>query len=617
MFKKKQKVQNNHADVNQTSAPRVTFTQSIVHYYKKEHLLASITILTSILGVVAAVLSPLLVNQMTKGIMLDAVPAMRDNITGYWGGEWWLYIIINVALLLINMIAMFTSQYAGFLLSKRIEISLRERALETLVKEDVSYYSDKKIGEILTKIISDTQIVGDQAYQTPTTIIRASLTVLGSFVMMFIFNWKISFIVLAAMILIMVTLLSSFNLIRKRGTAVRATITDINGVVTDRINNVRLIKSSGTEAREIKGFDEIHKRYFSINKPFAKVTAMMVTVLFGGVNALQLITIAASAGFYHSGDAAATFYATTFASISLAEGLLVGAIMQTLMTTVNLANATVATGRIFDTINATSILDPHYDGQGIQIEAVAGDIIFKDVEFEYPEKPGRVILPTFNFTFHEGKSYAIVGETGAGKSTISKLLLRYYDPTKGDVYINGDINLKDVNLSSYLAHVGYVEQEPQILYGDVFENIKYGKFDASEEEVIAAAKKADLHNLVMSWPDKYQTVLGERGMLLSGGQKQRLVIARMFLKDPELLILDEATSSLDNIVEQEIQTELNKLMKDRTTVSIAHRLSTIKGVDQIIVLGANGAGIVQQGTFEELKNTPGQFQRLYKAGLMD
>ena len=300
------------------------------------------------------------------------------------------------------------------------------------------------------------------------------------------------------MILIMVVLLSSFNLIRKRGTAVRATITDINGIVTDRINNVRLIKSSGTEAREIKGFDEIHKRYFSVNKPFAKITATMVTVLFGGVNALQLITIASSAGFYHSGDAAATFYFTTFASISLAQGLLVGAIMQTLLTTVNLANATVATGRIFDTINATSILDPHYDGQGVQIDAVAGDIVFKNVEFEYPEKPGRVILPTFSFTFHEGKSYAIVGETGAGKSTISKLLLRYYDPTRGDVYINGNVNLKDVNLSSYLAHVGYVEQEPQILYGDVFENIKCGKFDASEAEVIAAAKKANLHELVMS-----------------------------------------------------------------------------------------------------------------------
>ncbi|KAF5295331.1 hypothetical protein FQR65_LT19907 [Abscondita terminalis] len=271
--------------------------------------------------------------------------------------------------------------------------------------------------------------------------------------------------------------------------------------------------------------------------------------------------------------------------------MMIGPLFNIMNSLFGLSNASVAAKRVNDQINATSIMNSHYY-DGIMVDKLDGDIEFKNIEFNYPEKPDKLVLPKFNFSFKEGKSYAFVGETGSGKSTIAKLLLRFYDPTSGEIIINKSTNLKDVNLQSYLNHVGYVEQEPQILFGDIYENVKYGKFDATNEEVIEAYG--------------YETILGERGFLLSGGQKQRLVIARIFLKNPKILILDEATSALDNIVEKEIQEKLDVLMKGRTAISIAHRLSTIKNCDEIIVLGANGKGVVQRGTFEQLKNTEGE-----------
>gem|GEM_PF-408760 len=261
--------------------------------------------------------------------------------------------------------------------------------------------------------------------------------------------------------------------------------------------------------------------------------------------------------------------------------------------------------------NAKSLIELPVDEK----ELLSIDTInFKNVSFSYPESPQNKILPTINLQLEKGKSYAFVGETGVGKSTIAKLLLRFYDTSEGEVLIN-NINIKQLNLTKYLLMVGYVEQDPQILFGTIKENLTYGIKNYTEDEIIIAAKKAKLHDFVLGLSEGYDTILGERGFILSGGQKQRLIIAKLFLKNPQLLILDEATSALDNIVEKEIQNELNLLMKNRTTVVIAHRLSTIKNVDKIIVLDKL-KGISQTGTFDELKNRPGVFKKLYEYGLL-
>lgn len=300
-------------------------------------------------------------------------------------------------------------------------------------------------------------------------------------------------------------------------------------------------------------------------------------------------------------------------SFVVGMNILVMPILNLVRTFNNLASTSTSTSvmRIHDLMEVQSLIDANENG-----ESIDGNIIFKDINFAYPNALEKIILKNFNYEFAPGKSYAFVGETGVGKSTISKLLLRYYDPTSGEIFINDEKLLKEVNLKSYLNFVGYVEQEPQILYGTFFDNVRYGKFDASDKEIYEACKKAELHHFIESLPKKYDTLLGEKGFILLGGQKQRLVIARMFLKNPQLLILDEATSALDNIVEKEIQRNLDHLKQGRTTFIIAHRLSTIKNLDKILVLEKD-KGVVQTGTFNELKKVEGRFKNLYEAGLID
>ncbi|AOG60241.1 ABC transporter ATP-binding protein [Spiroplasma helicoides] len=527
---------------------------------------------------------------------------------------WHEWIYLQICLFGILAGTSFTSNLVAGTMGKNIEIDLRNKSLEKLVKQDMSYYSDKKIGELLTKLVSDTQIIGEQSQQVPVTILSSIFTFFGSLGILLSIDLKLTGVVVVLMIFIWTLLLCTFWFIKKLVNRVRKSLTNINGDVTDRIATVRLIKASGTEKFETKRFIGVHKDYYKKSISLITFQSIIITVMVAGLSSIQMVIVIFAAIFYKNDP---TYLAVTLSAFISGVGTMAGPLMQMSKVIGGLVQASSCSQRIMKIINAKPLIDTHYkDNQGIYIDKIEGDIIFKDVEFRYPEKPTKLVLPKFSFTFKKGKSYAFVGETGAGKSTISKLLLRFYDPTKGIILINENINLKDIHLSSYLDKVGYVEQEPQVLYGDIFDNIKYGNGDATEEQIIDAAKKANLHDLVMTWPDNYKTILGERGFMLSGGQKQRLVIARMFLKDPQLLILDEATSALDNIVEKEIQAELDKLMKGRTTVSIAHRLSTIINCDQIIVLGRE-QGVVQVGTYEELKKQPGHFRRLFEAGLME
>jgi len=584
--------------------------------YFKEWKLSLLVLILIFVIVILQVTIPLLTSQMTMSIMHEQTGSPLGSL--YWGVSWNILIYVAIALAIINCFISYVFNYVAFILGVKIEVRLRNETLEKLVRQDISYYSDKKIGEILTQVISDTQIFGSQAVNVPMQFGISVTEMVASLIMLFVFDWRLALVNFVTFVIIILAMFLAFRITTKRFATFRQEVATINGNVTDRIISIRLIKSTGTENYETERFKEGHKSFFNKAQKVATIESLMLTILFGGVAFIQFVSIIATMFIYgNSNDAHAiqNFFQNTFTAFTLAQGLLTGTLFQIMNSMFGLVQATVSAERIQSTLVSTSILDPHYEG-GIIVDSIEGDIKFKDVSFRYPEKPENLILPKFDFTFKKGKSYAFVGETGSGKSTISKLLLRFYDPTTGAIIINGDTNLKDVNLNSYLHHIGYVEQDPQIMYGNVYENVKYGTFDASNEDVIEACKKAELHDLIMTWPEGYDTILGERGFMLSGGQKQRLVIARMFLKDPQILILDEATSALDNIVEKEIQDKLEKLMVGRTTISIAHRLSTIRNADLIIVLG-QGSGIVQIGTFQELKNTPGHFQKLYQAGLME
>ncbi|WP_339020244.1 ABC transporter B family permease/ATP-binding protein [Spiroplasma endosymbiont of Atherix ibis] len=597
----------------------IEFFKIISRYYIKYWWITLILIITILSFCLTRASIPLLTQQITLSIKSENKIISENEQAIWWGWNSIINIIIAIFMILVDAIGTFIFNYFSWILGRKIEVDLRNKILEKLVRQDISYYSDKKIGEILTSVVADTQNLGEGAVRIPTNMGIAISQFIAAFTMTFILSWEIaifgSIIYFALLILYFVF----YSKTVKKYEVARDVYEEVNGNVTDRVGTIRLIKSSGTEDYEKNYFEEQQQINYKAHKPAILNLSFLITTVYAGSMILQFaIPIIAGIIYSIKGDpqAATLFFAITFPAYMINQASLIATFNSLMGITFSLAMSGVASSHVSALLSSESRLDPNYNS-GIIVNDIKGNIVFKDIEFRYPEKPEKLILPKFNFTFEEGKSYAFVGSTGSGKSTIARLLLRFYDPSNGQIIINKNQDLKDLNLASYLKHIGYVEQEPQILFGDVFENVKYGRFEATNEAVIEACKKAEIHNLISSWPEGYNTILGERGFMLSGGQKQRLIIARMILKNPQVLILDEATSALDNIVEKEVQTKLNELMKGRTSFTIAHRLSTIKNVDHIIVLGGNAQGIVQEGKFADLIKVEGHFKNLYEAGLLE
>ncbi|AOX44139.1 ABC transporter ATP-binding protein [Spiroplasma sp. NBRC 100390] len=594
--------------MKEIKAPRIGFFKLVAIYYRR-YLLRSFTILfTLVLSSTSIVTITLLINKLMTQILFEFGNDPGAVTTGL---DWWIWLIIIGVVLVIGVVTTNIRERVGGMLGRNIEIDVRNAVLNNLVNLNIGYYSDKKIGETMTKLINDTQIIGDESQLTPANLISIPIIFIGSAIVLLNIDWKLALICLGATSLFMTAVAVTFRSQASETENVRAKITDVNGDVTDRIASIALIKATGTEEYERVRFEQIHKEYYRINRRLNRIQARMTTIIILCALSLTVIVVLSSIILYgNKGTESTNHIMKVLPAFITGVNTLAFPIWTLTGLVPGLARATASTKRIIQLIRVDTTIDPNRDASNVN--EITGDIVLKDIIFEYPEKPGVIILPKTTVKFEKGKSYAFVGETGSGKSTISKLLLRFYDPTSGEVIVN-NTNLKDLNLASYLTHVGYVEQEPKILFGDVIYNVRYGMFNATEEEVIEACKKANLHDLVMGWKDGYNTILGERGFMLSGGQKQRLVIARMILKNPQILILDEATSALDNIVEKEIQAELEKIMVGKTTISIAHRLSTIKNVDKIFVLG-KGQGIIQSGKYDELITIDGPFRELHRAG---
>ncbi|WP_339034762.1 ABC transporter ATP-binding protein [Spiroplasma endosymbiont of Cantharis rufa] len=536
--------------------------------------------------------------------VLSAAQAQNGQ---YWNLSWKAWMAITATDLILLYFCTYIRNSCSIMLAVNIEVELRNLTIKRLLEQDISYYSDKKIGKLMTKLVGDTNVIGNEISGMIAWVIQAPLVIVMGTAMMFAIHWQLA-LVASICVYSLTFIVIMFSLqYQKKVKKVRDVISDVNGDVIDRIGAIKLVKATGTRRYEESRLEELHKPYIKAFRPISKIDGTLLAILIASDVLINLIMITIAIEFFNDNK----MLTTTLPSFISAMVGLTRPLWQIAAIIPGLSRASASSAQIYEVIEKEPILDDK-DKSGILFDENISKIEFRKVKFNYPEKPEVNIVPNLDITLEKGKSYAFVGETGSGKSTISKLLLRFYDPTDGCILVN-DKNLKDFNLKSYLSHVGYVEQEPSIIFGDVYDNVRYGYFNATEEEVHEACKKAQIDQIINSWPYGYQTILGERGLLLSGGQKQRLVIARILLRNPELLILDEATSALDNIVEKEIQVQLNELMKEKTSVIIAHRLSTIKDVDKIFVL-APGKGIVQQGTYKELIKIPGKFKDLHDAG---
>ncbi len=581
---------------NQTS-----FFKSIKHYfrlYRKSFLL--IGFLTT-LGSLITVINPKLINLLLEGTQSGDFAI--NNIIIYGSIIFGLIILLGITIYLRRTFANS--------LAREIEVNYRNRILHHLLNLDLNFYEKHSSGEIITKVINDTNVMADNSKEIPIIFLSSIITFIGSIIVMFFIEWKLTLVVVSLTILILFFAIFTFRILHKWYAKTRKAYTILNGKVIDRLSVIKLIKANATEKYEIKNFNNLNGDYLKLGRKTDQREGIIFGIFFTLISSINIIAIMTGIIFIKFNIIKIEEITTTLLPFILSVNILIFPIMQTLNVLGRLATVTVSIKRLNQLLTEKSLIGLNL--QGIKINNINDNIIFKNISFSYENN--LPVLENFNFTFKQNNTYAIVGATGVGKTTISKLLLRFYDPQKGSILINNH-DLKELNLESYLHKVGYIEQEPEIFNGTFIENIKYGSFDATDQEVIAAAKKANLDKFINELPKKYQTIVGEKGFILSGGQKQRILIARIILKNPQLLILDEATSALDNIVEREIQIQLSKLMKNRTVIIIAHRLSTIKNVDQILVLEKN-EGVTQVGSFSELIKVSGHFKKLYEAGLIN
>ncbi|AGR41812.1 ABC transporter ATP-binding protein [Spiroplasma diminutum] len=519
----------------------------------------------------------------------------------------WVWILLGSISIIILL--MYSAYCLCGEISEDANTDLKNKLVKSLLNKNIEFYNQNSQGKITETIVKDSKNIANQLKVAPIIIIFIIFSTFGSIGMLIYIDLIISLLMFA---LILFVLLLALIVVLAISKPVKNSIEERSkhdSEITEKIAAIRLIKSSGTWVNEeIQNNIETEKNNRK-NKKLNFAISIIPGIIIGAMGCLTLSSMIFGVFIYGENTQKLI---TVFSSFTAGIFVMVTPIFQlnTILQSINETNKSSQNiGEIVTDEN--NVIEKNLT-QIVENNKI-NKIEFKNVEFAYPSNPNVPVIRDLNIILEQGKSYAFVGPSGSGKSTITRLIMRFYEDFSGQININDNLEIRDISLKNWMDNIGYVDQEPQILSATVRENLRYIKENATDEEIIEACKKAKIHDLIMSFSEGYDTFLQERGKQLSGGQKQRLVIARMFLKDPSLIILDEATSALDNLVEKEISAELEKLIVGKTTIAIAHRLSTIKNYDKIFVLDTNKR-IVQTGTFIELIKQPGLFKELYEVG---
>ncbi len=564
-------------------------------YYRGHLPLFALDMLCALIISAVDVFYPL----MARGALNDLVFPGAEHLRPF-------ILLIAAAILMhvVRAVCNYIVTYYGHLLGVYIEADMRHDVFSHMQKLGFSFYDRSRTGKLMARCTTDLFDVVELAHHGPEDLFISLVTFIGSFIAMAAINLKLALLLMATipfMVAFVMYLRKQLNLTSRK---VKESIAGINSDIESAISGVRVAKAFTNEQHEIDKFDDGNQKYIHAKamnyKAMGKfmcgmeffTTILKVLVLgFAGVLIILERDIMSSNDLF-----VFLLYITSFTSP-----------IRKLAMFMEQYTAGMAGFRRFVEIMDT---DPTiFDSPDAkELENVRGDIEFKDVTFAYNE--GRKILKDISLTVPHGKTVALVGPSGGGKTTLCHLIPRFYEVESGAVTVDGH-DVRDVTLRSLRGSIGIVQQDVFLFAASIKENIRYGRLDATDEEIVEAAKAAEIHDDIMKMPEGYDTVVGERGITLSGGQKQRVSIARIFLKNPPILILDEATSALDSATEARISAALERLSQGRTTIIIAHRLSTVRGADEIMVI--NEDGIVERGTHEELMRADGAYKLLNDA----
>ena len=560
--------------------------KKFISYYKPYRGL----FFTDLIVATIATLCNLIYPMMTRTLVNDAIPNKEIKVIG-------IFAVILMILYLIKAGCCYFMQYFGHLVGVGMQGDMRRDMFKHLEKLPNSYFDNTKTGDLMSRMINDLMDISELAHHGPEDLFISVIMFLGSFIILSTINLPLTILIFAFVPFIVIFTLKKRKKMNKCFMETRVHTSAINSTLENSIAGIRISKAFVAEEYENEKFNKGNNKFKEVRRQSYKVMAEYFAGVNFGVDVLDYVVLIAGGIF--------TYYNAINLGDFLAYMLYVKLFTDPIKKLINFVeqyqNGMTGFKRFIDIMN---VEEEKEKDNAVELEKVEGNISFENVCFSYENEK---VLDKITLSIEKGKMLALVGPSGGGKTTFCNLIPRFYDVDNGDIKIDGK-SIYDIKLDSLRKNIGIVQQEVFLYTGTIKENIKYGKQDASDDEVIEAAKKANIHEFIMGLKDGYDTYIGERGIKLSGGQKQRISIARVFLKNPPILILDEATSALDNVTEYLIQKSLEELCKDRTTIVVAHRLSTIKNADEIIVL--TDKGIEERGSHAELIKKGGIYTEL-------
>ncbi len=558
-------------------------------YYKPHKKLFCLDMGASLLVALIGIVYPI----VTRTMLNDLIPNRKYQMIVVSG-------LVLLAIYLAKMGLNYFIQYQGHIMGVKIQAQMRSDMFNHLEKLPYRFYDERETGKIMSRLTNDLMDISELAHHGPENILICSISILVSFFYLTTIHFGMTMIVFACVPFLALTSFLLRKKMRKAFMESRQSIAQINASLESSISGIRVTKAFTNAKKESEKFEEGNKSFVAARGMAYQAMGQFHSSTAFITDVFNVVILIAGGLLMYDNQINFADYSAFVVSINL--------FLSPVNTLINFMeqyqNGVTGFTRFLEIIDA----EPEKDKEGaVDIGKVEGEIEFQDVSYGYDEE--KDVLKHVNLKIEKGKTFALVGPSGGGKTTICHLIPHFYDVISGKILIDGK-EIHDVTMESVRRNIGIVQQDIYLFNASIRENILYGKLDATEEEVIEAAKRANIHDYIMTLEHGYDTQIGERGVRLSGGQKQRLSIARVFLKNPPILILDEATSALDNTTEILIQQALDELCKGRTTLVVAHRLSTIKNADEIAVI-ANGK-IIEQGTHDDLIQKNGMYADLYQ-----